>query len=565
MTRILIVHPSLQSSSSCSFANLTAPSMDGGGGDKELAQPGENSTVDLSECLEGGPEEILPLVRQFFHVAVLSKSGDCVRLQTMILTTNESRTLSNVGVSYRGDPMAMSSEVFPNTKWRLNGQRFIVATAIWEPFVMVKKAGGQEVYSGLCIDMLKALAHSLNFTYVLQQPPDGQYGSIENGSWTGLVRMLKDKKAQLVVAPIAVNELRATVVDFSTPFYQDYTGVLFKRPDPALHKWKTYFMPFSWKVLVLIGVSFVVGTAFGHMIVWAEPLVLQGKKMDIGLMDTVQYFFGALLAQGGEWKPTTASARIFVSAWWLFCVVMAAIYSGNLTASFAVSNYDPSFTTLEGMLDQQQYEFGTVPGTIWIDIFKFSNRSDFKRIKKKIWEFTSSQAKEEIDETGDHVLRTLREDYAYVGNTASLSLTLAEYCDLMILEETFLPLQYAIALQKRSPLTDTVSRWILQMNEGGLDDLWSRRWWPTPEQQCGVSKKTEVKVVRLDDCQSAFFILLLGIGAALAAVLAENVVHRYLRRGKCGAGRAREGTSAGGTGPRGAEDYRSWTENGGGK
>ena len=53
-----------------------------------------------------------------------------------------------------------------------------------------------------------------------------------------------------MVAPIAVNDLRATVVDFTTPFYHDYTAVLFRRPDPALHKWKTYFMPFSWQVSV---------------------------------------------------------------------------------------------------------------------------------------------------------------------------------------------------------------------------------------------------------------------------------------------------------------------------
>ena len=56
------------------------------------------------------------------------------------------------------------------------------------------------------------------------------------------------QEADLVVAPIAINELRATVVDFTTPFYQDYTGVLFERPDPAQHKWKTYFMPFSYQV-----------------------------------------------------------------------------------------------------------------------------------------------------------------------------------------------------------------------------------------------------------------------------------------------------------------------------
>lgn len=95
---------------------------------------------------------------------------------------------------------------------------------------------------------------------------------------------------------------------------------------------------------------------------------------------------------------------------------------------------------------------------LW-SFFQYSNRSEFKRIEKKMKEFSREHAGEKINETSDHVKRTLRENYAYISNMASLTLTIDNNCDLMILDETFLPLQYAIALQKGSPLTDTVSRW----------------------------------------------------------------------------------------------------------
>ena len=74
-------------------------------------------------------------------------------------------------------------------------------------------------------------------------------------------------------------------------------------------------------------------------------------------------------------------------------------------------------------------------------------------------EFSRQHAGEKINETSYHVQRTLNDNYAYIGNMASLTPTIEQNCELMILEETFLPLQYAIALQKGSPLTDTVSRW----------------------------------------------------------------------------------------------------------
>ena len=55
---------------------------------------------------------------------------DCVRLQTLLVTSNGSRTLSYAGFGDNRGHMVMTSELFPNTKWRLNRQKFIVATAI---------------------------------------------------------------------------------------------------------------------------------------------------------------------------------------------------------------------------------------------------------------------------------------------------------------------------------------------------------------------------------------------------------------------------------------------------
>ncbi|KAK7103980.1 hypothetical protein V1264_018763 [Littorina saxatilis] len=145
-------------------------------------------------------------------------------------------------------------------------------------------------------------------------------------------------------------------------------------------------------------------------------------------------------------------------------------------------------------------------------------------------EFSRIHAGEKINETEDHVRRATNDYYAYISNMASLLPAVDENCDLMVLEETFLPLQYAIALQKDSPLTDTVSTWILQMNEGGLDLLWASNWWTSTEGKCGTNKMTEMNVVTLMDCQSAFFVLLLGFVVALLAVCGESVFHWFVRR-----------------------------------
>ena len=50
---------------------------------------------------------------------------------------------------------------------------------------------------------------------------------------------------------------------------------------------------------MFIGVSFVVATTFGHVVgVLSAELIFHRRPPDSDIMDTVQYFFGSLLAQG---------------------------------------------------------------------------------------------------------------------------------------------------------------------------------------------------------------------------------------------------------------------------
>ena len=52
-------------------------------------------------------------------------------------------------------------------------------------------------------------------------------------------------------------------------------------------------------MFLFIGVAFVIATVFAHIIGVMAVKMLQVKKgPDSEIMDTIQYFFGSLLAQG---------------------------------------------------------------------------------------------------------------------------------------------------------------------------------------------------------------------------------------------------------------------------
>ena len=60
---------------------------------------------------------------------------------------------------------------------------------------------GNERFKGYCVDLLKAIASYLNFSYTIELVKDSTYGAIENGEWNGMVRELMDK----VSCPYSIN------------------------------------------------------------------------------------------------------------------------------------------------------------------------------------------------------------------------------------------------------------------------------------------------------------------------------------------------------------------------
>ena len=63
--------------------------------------------------------------------------------------------------------------------------------------------------------------------------------------------MMIDKEADMVVAPMAATVERSQVMDFTEPFYQEYTTVLVKLPDPEAQKWSLWVKWIAISLFVL--------------------------------------------------------------------------------------------------------------------------------------------------------------------------------------------------------------------------------------------------------------------------------------------------------------------------
>lgn len=88
---------------------------------------------------------------------------------------------------------------------------------------------------GYCMDLLRHLSTTSNFTYSLYVSVDGDYGELERNNqtgkqeWTGLIGELVAERADLIVAPLTINPERAQVMEFSKPFKYQGITILQKR------------------------------------------------------------------------------------------------------------------------------------------------------------------------------------------------------------------------------------------------------------------------------------------------------------------------------------------------
>ena len=80
---------------------------------------------------------------------------------------------------------------YPKSGEATANPHFIVAADDWSPFFMVNTNSASRPYSGVMFELLKYVQTSLNFTFEIRRPLDGQWGYVlENGSVTGMVGMV---------------------------------------------------------------------------------------------------------------------------------------------------------------------------------------------------------------------------------------------------------------------------------------------------------------------------------------------------------------------------------------
>ncbi|XP_014472992.1 PREDICTED: glutamate [NMDA] receptor subunit 1 isoform X3 [Dinoponera quadriceps] len=411
---------------------------------------------------------------------------------------------------------------------------------------------------GYCMDLLKELSRTINFTYSLALSPDGQFGSyvIKNSSvggkkeWTGLIGEIVNEQADMIVAPLTINPERAEFIEFSKPFkYQGITILekkvrfksrlpdveralsSFSRAQPSRSSTLVSFLqPFSNTLWILVmGSVHVVALAL-YLLDRFSPFGrfklanTDGTEEDaLNLSSAIWFAWGVLLNSGiGEGTPRSFSARVLGMVWAGFAMIIVASYTANLAAFLVLERPKTKLTGINDARLRNTMEnltCATVKGSA-VDMY-------FRRQVELSNMYRTMEANNY--DTAEDAIRDIKigKLMAFIWDSSRLEFEAAQDCELVTAGELFGRSGYGIGLQKGSPWADAVTLAILDFHESGFMERLDNQWILQGNvQQCEQFEKMP-NTLGLENMAGVFIVVGVGIGGGIGLIIIEMAYKKH--------------------------------------
>ncbi|XP_076069237.1 putative glutamate receptor [Oratosquilla oratoria] len=415
------------------------------------------------------------------------------------------------------------------------GRRLTVAVVDNWPFFRVRDSpeeGGLRADSGIDVNILNALANKLNFTYQLTTPLDGQWGIVRpNGLVTGMIGMLVSREAHMAINEITITGKREGVIDFTYPYYLE-SATFASRAPVEKNRALAAFSPFTVEVwLTLVATVGLFGPLI-YMIQTSRTVLLRSKSSthDHELHELAFNVFRSLLVQQNRLSVWATSSRVLFAFWYLFGVIIYALYSGTLTATLAVPSFEKPLNSLEDLL-----KFTSVEGAYMCYISGTSYESLFQDatsgIYRDIYLVGVRPEVSHVPTSNAGLIKVLNEDFVYVAATLGLQIRINQMgqSKFHLAKENMYPQAYGIVCSRGSPYRSKFNKILARMIEAGLIGKWAQeqREMSRPKQDLeGGDTSLPTRVITLKHLQAAFFLLFIGFGVSFVVLVVEGILGR---------------------------------------
>nr|XP_040576005.1 ionotropic receptor 21a-like [Lepeophtheirus salmonis] len=381
-------------------------------------------------------------------------------------------------------------------------------------------------YSGFEIDMLNAASHIHNFTYQIQNDPNGFWGSVgPDGKWSGVTAMAQRGQVDMIISTIIQTYSRHLILDMTPAFWYDY--LVPASPIPSvIPQYLAIIYPFSMYLWILVLLSVVIVPAVFILTARLEYSIIKNpqkyKEMRnwISVARSCWFTYVTFI---GENENSQKNINLLCcywlcGSWFIFCLIITAGYSSKLKSFLTNPIYSKPINTIEDVL-----ESGLPWGMVKYDeleqkMMEKSNDSSIKKIWKNM-EFLPFNALPDVES----VFQSKRIVFDYrMGLQASVQSGYSTQDGISFVhvsdEPIFMKSPIAWNFNANNPWKFIFDNHINKCIRAGLVEFWARK--SLYQLKIDYLKKggtiksytprSNVSTLTLADLQSAFYILLIS-------------------------------------------------------
>ncbi|GFR17110.1 lig_chan-Glu_bd domain-containing protein [Trichonephila clavata] len=351
---------------------------------------------------------------------------------------------------------------------------------------------------------MDTILKALRFQYELYIQPDGEWGRVLNGNWTGMIGTLLNRQADLAWTWLTVNEERSTVVKFSTSYYVDVTtfGVVKPNPYPPAY---TIVYPFD------MGVWFAILSVLLLM-----PLVFIILKVYCSHCPAFLNVFGSILKQPLSSITETTEVRILIASWLLFTTLISFFYSSVLLSFMTKPLEKRHVRTFQEL--SKAVEEGEIIS------YANSHSAVLKYILQSDQEYLSSLGKTVVKNkwyTDEFVYTkplTAKENIAYIYSRFFLQRKndLPGTRFLIISDDSLLSSNIAVAMREDFCYKERLNTMITRATEAGLFTHYIHKY-SLRSAMAKDDEENQTKSLTVSDISGVLFIL--GVGLVLSTII----------------------------------------------
>ncbi|KAK4310304.1 hypothetical protein Pmani_018123 [Petrolisthes manimaculis] len=291
-------------------------------------------------------------------VFIMDNKFRCMVYIYLPFTPNDTQPLQvALWTSQRGIRYLVPLTLFPDKFSRfIVRPTLIVAEDEYRPHATVSlemtSEGAREIFTGPMLTLLVILAHDMNFSYDLVRPPDGAWGAkMQNGSWSGMIGMLRRKEIDVGLGPFGVTSVRAEVVDYTVPLVVDYARILGGRGSQEVDPWG-FLLPLKITVWVSILISLLVVLICWQLLKFIMHINTPSHRITWNIIfKEIFNLVRIMLQQDLLLKDMWNWERIVLGMWMLATLVISRSYGGNLMSLLAVRHIPQPYQSLRDVLD----------------------------------------------------------------------------------------------------------------------------------------------------------------------------------------------------------------------